>query len=485
MRRYFGVTITIIILIVVIIAMTAAGNIQFDRPFESEFAPNRSSYNSGPTGTRALYQLLEDSRMPVSRLRENYSSLNTEAKDAVLVIVGPFQFGLKPSEEETAALRNWISSGGRALIISRSPIDEFRDKSIHSEPPEELPNWQSPPEQFIYDKSDELIAQPTELTRNVRGLALSGFASRMKFQNPEKEEETEEAEKTDISVVAELPEKKEQGEADKPGIVVEKEAEEPVEKTVKEVGEEPVDKVAEESGGATDKIEEYSMAALHAPVIHLGDNKGAALADFKYGEGRVIFLSDPFVVANNGIARGANLTLTMNMLRSMGAPDSKILFDEFHHGYRSESNPLISYFRGTPAPWLFLQGLGLSLLILYTYGRRFARPMPLPQTDRHSPLEFVGSMANLQQTAQARELALENIYPRFKAKLCRRLGLSSRAQKDEIIASARRRRLPISEIELRQTLSDAELTLAGEQIDDARLVTLVSRMRRIISQIEK
>jgi hypothetical protein len=55
---------------------------------------------------------------------------------------------------------------------------------------------------------------------------------------------------------------------------------------------------------------------------------------------------------------------------------------------------------------------------------------------------------------------------------------------DEIVAGARRRRFPISEIELRQMLSDAEMTLAGEAIDDARLLTLVSRMRRIISQIE-
>jgi hypothetical protein len=91
-------------------------------------------------------------------------------------------------------------------------------------------------------------------------------------------------------------------------------------------------------------------------------------------------------------------------------------------------------------------------------------------------------MANLQQVARARELAMENIYPRFKASLCRRLGLSSRSSSDEIIASARRRRFPISEIELRQTLSDAEMTLAGEPIDDARLLTLVTRMRRIISK---
>ncbi|MEK7829590.1 MAG: hypothetical protein AAB401_00810, partial [Acidobacteriota bacterium] len=87
--------------------------------------------------------------------------------------------------------------------------------------------------------------------------------------------------------------------------------------------------------------------------------------------------------------------------------------------------------------------------------------------------------------ARARDLALENIYPRFKATLCRRLGLSSRAKTDDIVTSLRRHNLPIDEIEVRQTLSDAELTLAGEQIEDAQLVKLVGRMRRILAQLKK
>jgi hypothetical protein len=416
--------------------LSAAGAIEFDRPIENEFAPNRSTYNSGQTGTRAIYQLLEESGTPVARWRKHYSSLGAEAEDSILVIIGPFQSGQKITEEEAVALQGWISTGGRALIISRSPIEQFGDPAIRAKAPVQLPAQYETPEQFIDEESDDLIAQPTELTREVRGLALSDFASRMSFHPQYRSDK-----KKGTGVVETAP-----------------------------------------NLGETE--EEYSAPALYAPVIHLGDNDGAALADFTYGEGRVIFLSDPFVVANNGIARGGNLTLAINILRSMGSPDRRIFFDEFHHGYYDGGNPLVNYFRGTPAPWLLLQGLGLSLLIVYTYGRRFARPLPLPQVPRHSPLEFVGSMANLQQAAQARELALENIYPRFKAGLCRRLGLSSRASRDEIVAGARRRRLAISEIELRQTLSDAEVTLAGEPIDDARLLALVSRMRRIISRIE-
>ncbi len=451
MRRYFGIIITGIIVIAVIIAMSAAGNLELDRPFENEFAPNRSSYNPGPTGTRALYQLLEESGTPVSRWRNSYSSLGAEAKDAILVIVGPSLRGQKISEREAVELQSWISSGGRALILSRSPIEQFGDPTIHTKGPETIPDFNASPEQFIYKKSDELIAQPTELTRNVRGLALSGFATRMNFHPPQPAVVPGET-KSEKDATAPSPEPS----APEPSVI---------------------------DIPAGKDVGDYSIGMLYAPVIHLGDKDGAALADFAYDKGRVIFLSDPFVVANNGIAQGANLTLVMNILRSIGAPDRKIFFDEFHHGYRSESNPLFNYFRGAPLPWLLLQALTLSLLILFTYGRRFARPLPLPTLDRHSPLEFVSSMANLQQAAQARELALENIYPRFKARLCRRLGLSSRAHKDEIIDSARRRRFPISEIELRQTLSDAEMALAGEPLEDAQLIGLVSRMRRIISKI--
>jgi len=443
MRRYIAGVVTIVIVIAVIVGMSAAGAIEFDRPVENEFEPNRSTYNSGQTGTRALYQLLEESGTPVSRWRSHYSSLFTEDQDSILVIIGPFLSGQKISEEEAIVLQSWISTGGRALIISRSPIEQFGDPAIRAKAPDRLPAKDATPEQYIDEESDKLIAQPTELTRKVRGLAFSDFASRMSFHNS----------------------------ADGAG------------ETVKA---EPPDDTGEEGEGeeGEEGEEEDSAPTLYAPVIHLGDKDGAALADFTYGKGRVIFLSDPFVVANNGIAHGGNLTLAMNILHSMGAPERRILFDEFHHGYHSGGNPLVNYVRGTPAPWLLLQGLGLSLLIVYTYSRRFARPLPLPQVPRHSPLEFVGSMANLQQAAQARELALENIYPRFKAALCRRLGLSSRASRDEIISGARRRRFHISEIELRQTLSDAEMTLAGEAIDDARLLTLVSRMRRIISQME-
>lgn len=452
MRRYLGIIISIVLALVVIVALSAAGNLDFDRPPESEKEPIRSSYNSGPTGTRAFYQLLEESGTPVVRLREDFRSLTVQAsnaKDAMLVVVGPFNPNLDITGEEALAMQNWIAAGGTALIVSRYPQSQFGDPMIQSRIHEQNPPWSAPAETLVDPNSDQLIAQPTELTRNLRGLELTTLAARIKFELPDIEEEEAAAIATPSPTAT-------------PSPVPAESAEQP-----------------------EDRCDPF----LYAPVIHLGDKDGAVLADFRYCKGRLIFLSDPFVIANNGIARGSNLTLAMNLVRALSAGENgqrrKIFFDEFHHGYRSQINPLVNYIKGTPVPWLLLQGLLLSLLIAFSFGKRFARPLPRPQIDRHSPLEFVGSMANLQQVARARDLALENIYPRFKAALCRRLGLSSRAKTEDIIASLRRQNLKIDEIEVRQTLSDAEVTLAGEKIDDAQLVKLVVKMRRILAQLKK
>jgi hypothetical protein len=312
--------------------------------------------------------------------------------------------------------------------VSRAPRAEFDDAAIHITSKAREEDWTASSDDIVDAESEALIVQPTELTRGLKGLQLSRLAARLRFEPPA-------AAPTPTPTPA--------------------------------------------------PIDEEETAALTSPVVHLGDKDGAVVADFDYGEGRVVFLSDPFVVANNGIARGANLTLVLNLIHMLGGKERAILFDEAHHGYRQTRNPLFSYFRGTPVLWALGQLLLLAFLVAFTYGRRFARPLPLPQVDRHSPLEFVGSMANLQQVAAARDLALENIFPRFRAQLCRALGVSVRAESLEIASTLSHRQLrtpkshEVSRDELNTLLRDSERALAGEPISDERLVTLVARMRQI------
>jgi hypothetical protein len=141
-----------------------------------------------------------------------------------------------------------------------------------------------------------------------------------------------------------------------------------------------------------------------------------------------VLLSDPYIVANNGIRLRDNLQLAVNLVASGGL----IAFDEYHQGRGVTENAIVAYFSGTPVLPIFGQLALLALLVLWSRGRRFARPLPLPAIDRRSKLEFVASMAELQERSRAYDLAIENIYSRTRRVLARFAGVDYNSSRSEI-----------------------------------------------------
>jgi hypothetical protein len=184
MRRYLGVILVVAVVLALLVALSAAGFVSFDRPPESEAEPHRSTYNPGPTGVRALYQLLEESGYDVARWREPYKALNRRAggaQGAALVVVGPFRGGPRMEErplppDELLELKRWVSDGGRLLVISREPQAQFGDGAISAQTNHVDNVAAAKPEDLVSEQGDVLIAQPTELTRGAPG-EESGAAS--------------------------------------------------------------------------------------------------------------------------------------------------------------------------------------------------------------------------------------------------------------------------------------------------------------------
>ena len=222
----------------------------------------------------------------------------------------------------------------------------------------------------------------------------------------------------------------------------------------------------------------------HTVVNHIGDDSGALLADARVKEGRVVFLTDPHIVANNGIKEADNLILALNLMAER--PSGKIAFDEFHHGYGAHaagaSSGLLAYFRGTPVPWLFWQGVLIAAVAAYTFGRRFARPLPLRRERRTTNLEFVSSMATITRMARATDLAMQNVYWDFRKRLCRYSGLPSNVDSAKLAAIAARR-AHMDEQELTRLLADCDAVSHGQQTSDAELLRLVTRIREIESKL--
>jgi hypothetical protein len=186
-------------------------------------------------------------------------------------------------------------------------------------------------------------------------------------------------------------------------------------------------------------------------------------------------LSDPYIVTNSGIKLNDNLQLAINTLAGGGG---LIAFDEYHQGKGVTQNAFASYFAGTPVLALAAQIVVVILLILWTNARRFGRPLPLPHVDRRSSLEFVASMAELQERSRAFDLAIENIYSRTRLVLARHAGVDYNSPRSEIATRvAARSNIDAQKLEI--LMRQCEEAINGASINWRQSLDLVRRLREV------
>jgi hypothetical protein len=212
-----------------------------------------------------------------------------------------------------------------------------------------------------------------------------------------------------------------------------------------------------------------------APVVYLNQAKGPLLIDYPHGAGRIVVLADPFIVANAGLKLADNLLLARNLVSVHGG---LVAFDEFHQGRARSQNHLAAYFAGTPVLPIVAQ-LGLIVLaVMWTRSRRFGRALPLVQSDRRSKLEYVASMAELQQRSRAYDLAIENIYQRTRRALARYAGVEGTAG-HSAIAKRVAARAKLDEHQLDTVMRQCEDAINGDPTSARQALTLVARLREI------
>jgi len=162
----------------------------------------------------------------------------------------------------------------------------------------------------------------------------------------------------------------------------------------------------------------------------------------------------------------------------MAAVDGLGAFDEYHQGRAATENELAAYFAGTPILALCGQAALLVIALVWTRGRRFARPLPAPRVDRRSKLEFVASMAELQQRARAYDLAIENIYARTRRALARYGGTGQNVPRTEIAARVAARS-GMSQADLEALMRECEDAINGEPTSARHALALISRLREL------
>jgi len=441
MRKRFGIIATVILAIVVLVAINSLSYVSEDDKQDSEFAPNRSTYHGGPTGTRAFYDLLSESGRPVIRWREAPDKLLSAVADQVrtFVIIGDTRVAI--DEEEAASLLHWVKGGGRLVLIDRHPQNVLLPPSGNWSVTTEFIDYpdltSDPASQQKMTEGMKPISpvQPTLLTRNVGSVMTSRYFAAIRLSSQAQT----------------------QNEASDGPVIVEPENDEDFDF---ETEEPPPPAV---------------VPASPAPVVHLTNGTSTVLLDYPHGAGRIAILSDPYMVANGGISLKDNLQLAINLVSTT---EGIIAFDEFHQGHGVTRNAFASYFAGTPVLAICGQIALLILVVLWTRGRRFARPLPMPHVDRRSSLEFVASMAELQQRARAYDLAIENVYSRTRRVLARYAGMDYNSPRSEI---ARRvaSRSSIDAHQLETLMRQSEEAINGEPISERQSVHLVRRLREV------
>lgn len=462
MRQRLVIIISLVVVLGVLVALNAASYVKVEPTADSEASPDRSTFNAGATGTRALYDFLHESGYPVARWRESTSSLLSVngPKPETIVVIG--QTTVPFSKTESQELLRWVKDGGRLVIIDRSP-----DLSLL--PPSG--NWTIRAHMTSFPRSDldptnfEQMttgvkpvppSQPTMLARNVEAILPSRFAGALTVAPTAKEND-----KKSKSGGQHNPDKSESDDT------------ESAEDT------EAADEPTPESGMNPPPQPGTQNKLSPAPVVNFTQERGPLLVEYPHGNGRIVLVSDPYIVANNGIARADNLVFAINVVTGNGG---LVAFDEFHQGHTATHNALIQYFEGTPVLAICGQFALLGLMVIWSRGSRFARPLPLPTVDRRSSLEFVASMAELQQRAGAHDLALENIYGRVRRVLVRHAGLSNSSPRAEIAARVAARS-GVNRQELETLMRNCEDTINGARTNARESLRMARRLRQIESAL--
>ncbi len=431
MKQKLFIFIFLIFLIAILVGLNAATYTQKEKTPDSEALPRRSTFNSGATGLQAFYTLLSETGRKAVRWQEPPAALLTARnKPSVFVVAGRVRREFTTAEADD--LLRWVAGGGRLVLVDREPPEDLLKMSgqwtVEVEAKENFEIMSADPsdtKQMTGDMAAAKPVQPSLFTTGVNAVQPSQFAAAITFERH------------------------------------------------------GFERGAPPPRSMSSKSDPYVAVDEAAPTVHIAQAQNNLLVDVPYGSGRIVILSDPFIIANDGIALVDNAQLAVNIVSG----DGVVAFDEYHQGYGADSNRFLQFFAGTPVVAIFLQAVLLVGLVFFSQSRRFARAVPEPEPDRLSKLEYVGAMAELQQRTRAFDLAIENIYTDFRRRVSRLLGLDNLTVKPRELSAAIAERSGLDRQPTEEILFKCEEIIRGEPTNKREVVELTTALREIEAKL--
>lgn len=221
---------------------------------------------------------------------------------------------------------------------------------------------------------------------------------------------------------------------------------------------------------------EHPESTTVEPLLKTDDGEIVAM-QVRIGSGRVVVLGDAATLTNRAVEGSGVAPI---FARAAAAGGGRVVFDEYHHGFRSggsATRATLRFLRDTRPGHMLAQLAVTALGLLLLAGARFGSPLPPPTARRRDPLEHVGALAEAYRRAGARRTGRRLLLRGLQ----RRLGRRTPAETDDpqTIEALRRNLLP----ERRDSAAALEREWAkGEQAD---LVALTRHMDQILLETRR
>lgn len=205
------------------------------------------------------------------------------------------------------------------------------------------------------------------------------------------------------------------------------------------------------------------------PLLHAGGAIEGAL--WYYGDGIVFECTDWLWLTNEHLRDADNGAFILAVVRKLLPEGGVVYFDDAGQGDLELEREARGFW--DIAPWgvriAFAHLLLLTVLVMYSLGKRFGLPRPAPA--RAPALgEYVDALASVYERAQAAQPALETVLEDVRRRLCRRLGLPAGATLLQLIQA-----LP-PESPLRDALAEAHRALQAPSLTADEAIRILKRL---------
>jgi hypothetical protein len=162
--------------------------------------------------------------------------------------------------------------------------------------------------------------------------------------------------------------------------------------------------------------------------ITLGDKFGAVIWQKKYGKGKVILATTPYLAANAYQNNDSNFKLLADLVTKNS---QKVFVDEYIHGYKDQDarkqageDSLFNYFTKTPLLPALIQLIVLLLVLIWARNRRFGKPLTLKTPVIDNSQAYIQALAGVLQKAESSDFVVEMLGKEEQIQLQKALGLS-------------------------------------------------------------